>query len=77
MPVPVMAPVHTPDYQRMLGRLKAAREAAGLTQAVVAAHFGRPQSFVSKVEHGERRIDPLELHEFAKLYGKPITDFLD
>jgi hypothetical protein len=36
----------------------------------------RPQSFVSKVETGERRIDPTELEKFAKLYGKPITFFL-
>ena len=34
------------------------------------------QSFVSKVETGERRIDPTELEKFAKLYGKPITFFL-
>jgi transcriptional regulator with XRE-family HTH domain len=71
-----MAPVYTPAYQRMLVRLRLAREHAGLTQAVVAAHFGRPQSFVSKVEHGERRIDPPELQAFAALYGKSVEYFL-
>jgi transcriptional regulator with XRE-family HTH domain len=71
-----MTPVHTPDYQRMLERLRLAREHAGLTQAVVAAHFGRPQSFVSKVEHGERRIDPVELQTFATLYGRTVAYFL-
>jgi transcriptional regulator with XRE-family HTH domain len=57
----------------MRERLRVAREAAGLTQEAVAKHFKKPQSFVSKVETGERRIDPTELQEFAKQYGKPIS----
>lgn len=72
-----MKPIHTPEYTRMRERLREAREAAGMTQEKVAKHFKKPQSFVSKVETGERRIDPTELQEFAKLYGKPITFFLD
>ncbi|HLX06846.1 MAG TPA: helix-turn-helix transcriptional regulator [Thermoanaerobaculia bacterium] len=56
--------------------MKEARKAAGMTQEKVAEELGRPQSFVSKVETGERRIDPTELQTFAKLYGKPITYFL-
>jgi transcriptional regulator with XRE-family HTH domain len=47
-----------------------------LTQGHVAKELDRPQSFVSKVETGERRIDPTELEKFARLYGKPITFFL-
>ena len=47
-----------------------------MTQEKVAEHLGKPQSFVSKVETGERRIDPTELEKFAKLYGKPVTFFL-
>jgi transcriptional regulator with XRE-family HTH domain len=69
--------IHTPQYRRMLGKLRQARQAAGLTQAAVAEHFRRPQSYVSKCESGERRIDPTELQEFARLYGKPIAFFLD
>ena len=71
-----MKPIHTPEYTRMRERLKEARKAAGLTQEHVAKELDRPQSFVSKVETGERRIDPTELEKFAKLYGKPITFFL-
>jgi transcriptional regulator with XRE-family HTH domain len=70
-------PIHTPEYTRMRERLKEARKAAGMTQEKVAEELGRPQSFVSKVETGERRIDPTELEKFARLYGKPITFFLD
>jgi transcriptional regulator with XRE-family HTH domain len=47
-----------------------------MTQEHVAKELDRPQSFVSKVETGERRIDPTELQTFARLYGKPITYFL-
>jgi transcriptional regulator with XRE-family HTH domain len=71
-----MKPIHTPEYTRMRERLKEARKAAGMTQEKVAKELDRPQSFVSKVETGERRIDPTELEKFAKLYGKPITYFL-
>jgi hypothetical protein len=41
----------------------------------VAAKIGKPQSFVSRVESGERRIDLVELKLFAELYGKPLTFF--
>lgn len=70
-----MRSIYATEYRGMLARLRAAREAAGLTQAQVAAHFGRPQSFVSKVESGERRLDPVELARLAALYGKPLAYF--
>lgn len=72
-----MATRHPDAYRRMLAKLRAAREAAGLTQADVAERLGVPQTFVSKVETGERRIDPFELMELAALYGKPHGDFLE
>jgi hypothetical protein len=36
----------------------------------------RPQSFVSNCESGERTVDVVELQEFARLYGKPLTLFV-
>jgi hypothetical protein len=69
--------IHTPQYRRMLVMLRQGRQAAGLTQAAVATHFRRPQSFVSKCESGERRIDPTELQAFSRLYSKPLAFFLD
>ncbi len=71
-----MKNIHTPEYRRMCEQLREARKVAALTQEKVAAHFGKPQSFVSKVETAERRIDPTELARFAKLYGKPFSFFL-
>ena len=71
-----MASRYTARYRAFLKQLRAAREAAGLTQVDVANQLGRPQSFVSKCESGERRVDVVELDEFAKLYRKPITYFM-
>ncbi len=63
-------------YRQFLERLRAARIDAGLTQEQVAQHLARPQSFVSKCESGERRVDVIELELFAELYGKSLTYFL-
>jgi transcriptional regulator with XRE-family HTH domain len=61
----------------MLRRLRQAREEAGMSQVDVAAALKTSQVFVSRVETGERRIDPVELQELAALYEKPITFFLE
>lgn len=68
--------IHTAEYQYLLKRLRAARKQAGFTQVQVAKALGRPQSFVTKCELGERRIDPVDLQRFAKLYRKPLSYFL-
>ena len=65
-----------PGYRYLLKHLRQARKAAGLTQVDVAPALGRYQSFVNKTETGERRIDPIELQEFALLYGKRVSWFL-
>jgi transcriptional regulator with XRE-family HTH domain len=57
-------------YAQFLGRLRQARVEAGLTQVEV------PQSFVSKIESGERRVDVVELSELARIYRRPLDFFL-
>ena len=71
-----MGPVSSPDYQRMLARLRQARLDAGLTQEEVGKRLGIRQNLVSKMELGERRLDPVELARFAAIYGKPVAWFL-
>lgn len=66
-----MKPIHTPEYTRMRERLKEARKAAGMTQKQVAKELDRPQSFVSKVETGERRIDPTDSRRSPGYMGSP------
>jgi len=72
-----MASRYPERYRALLERLRAARIAAGLSQEAVAAALGVKQNFVSRLEIGERRLDPVELAELAKLYGKPIAWFLE
>jgi transcriptional regulator with XRE-family HTH domain len=67
--------VYDPEYQSLILRVREAREEAGMTQEDVAKALDRPLSFVSKCELGERRIDPIDLKKFAKLYKKPIRFF--
>jgi transcriptional regulator with XRE-family HTH domain len=67
---------HTAQYQQFLEKLRAARKQAGLTQAEVASHLGKPQSYVSKCESGERRLDIIEVATFAQLYGVSIEALL-
>ena len=71
-----MATTRRPEYQWFLQRLREARVAAGLTQVEVARKLRRHQSYVSKCESGERRLDPVELAALARLYGKPVKYFL-
>lgn len=52
-------------YQQFRKRLTDARKEAGLTQDELAHALGRPQSFVSKFERGERRLDVIEFLEVA------------
>lgn len=62
--------------REMAGRLAAARRESGITQAAAARAVRLSRSLVSKIERGERRLDPLELARFARLYGKSIVDFI-
>jgi thioredoxin-dependent peroxiredoxin len=56
----------------MCRQLREARERSGLTQVEAAAALGQPQNFVSKSETGERKINPIELADFAVLYGTTL-----
>ena len=64
------------EHQKIVERLKKARIEIGLDQVEVAEKLGRTQSYISKIESGQRRFDVLQLKEFAKLYKKPINYFL-
>ncbi len=68
--------IHSKQYQAFLERLKSARKRAKLTQAEVALKLNKPQSYVSKSESGERRIDATEVVEFAKIYGVSLEELL-
>jgi len=68
--------VHSEDYGRIIKRLKEARLESNLSQQDVADKLGKPQSYISKIESGERRLDVAEMKKFAAIYKKPVDYFL-
>ncbi len=59
----------TPGYQELIKRLQSARKTAKLTQQELADRLKKPQSYVSKYENGERRLDVAEFLEIAAALG--------
>lgn len=59
----------------LLALLRQVRTDAGLRQVDLAGRLGQPQSFVSKYESGERRLDILELCSVCKAVGVPLQQF--
>lgn len=68
--------IHTGEYKEIIERLKEARIEAGLSQKEVADKLKKSQSYISKIEAGEQRIDILEMKKFADLYKRPLNYFM-
>jgi len=64
--------LYSREYGAILRVLQDAREEAGLTQEQLALRLGESQSFVSKVERGERRLDILELRQVSQALMLPF-----
>ena len=69
--------IYLNEYRKVVKRLQEARTEAGLTQVDVAIKLKKPQSYVSKIERNERRIDVAELSILAKIYKKPLNFFVE
>ncbi|MFK8018012.1 MAG: helix-turn-helix domain-containing protein [Gammaproteobacteria bacterium] len=63
-------------HERFLQLLRKIRKEADLRQADVAQKLSQPQSFVSKYESGERRLDFLELEQVCEACGTDLERFL-
>lgn len=61
------------DY--LLPLLREIRHEAGLTQTELAARIGKDQTFVSKCESGERRVDIIELLDICRAVGITLEQF--
>jgi transcriptional regulator with XRE-family HTH domain len=68
--------IYSAEQQRLQQLLRQIREDAGVTQFELATKLDRPQSFVSKYESGERRLDILELRGVCKTLKIPFLDFV-
>jgi len=71
-----MDTIHTKEHKYMVEQLKAARIESGYDQETVADKLGKTQSYVSKMESGQRRIDVVQLKQFAMVYGKQLDYFI-
>lgn len=68
--------IYSEEHKRIIQLLKKARKEANLDQKEVAKLLSKTQSFISKVESGQRRVDLVQLKAFAKIYKKPLNYFI-
>jgi len=68
--------IYTDEYAAVLRLLKAARKRSGVTQVELAERLGQTQSFVSKVERGDRRLDIVQLRTILLEFGVSLPDFV-
>lgn len=76
MPETRIKVIHRSEYSIFLDCLRLARQDAHLTQVELADKLGTDQSYISKYERGERRIDVIELRAICAVVGVKLTDFV-
>jgi len=69
--------IYTREYTIVRRLLREARARASLTQTQVAAKLKQSQSFITKLERGDRRIDIVQLHTICRIYGITLGDFVE
>lgn len=68
--------IFTAEYEILLNLLRETRQAAEVTQVELAKRLGQSQSFVSKVEIGERRLDLIQLRTICHRLGTSLPEFV-
>lgn len=68
--------IYRPEHAVLLSLLKKYRKAAGLTQVQCSAALERPQSFMSDVESGTRRLDIVQLRDLCEVLGIGLQDLI-
>ena len=68
--------LYTKEHKAIIEKLKKARVEAGLDQVDVAKKLNKTQSYISKIESGQRKVDVIQLKKFADIYKKPINYFI-
>lgn len=69
--------IHSPEHQRLVAILRELRTNAGLRQVELAERLGRHQSYVSKYETGERRLDLIELQAICQAVGSSLRELVE
>jgi ribosome-binding protein aMBF1 (putative translation factor) len=65
-----------PAYARLREALITARKAAGFSQQTLADKVGRPQSFIAKIERGERYVDLVEFLVLARILKINVVELI-
>lgn len=68
--------IYRPEHQDLLRLLKTYRTAAGLTQVQCSQALNRPQSFMSDVESGTRRLDIVQLRDLCAVLGITLIELV-
>ena len=68
--------IYSEKQERLQTLLHNTRKSADLSQCVLAKKLNRPQSYISKYENGERRLDLIELQEICSALGISLTTFV-
>jgi len=69
--------ISTPEQRKLQELLRQVRLGAGLRQQDLAKKLAQPQSFVSKYESGERRLDLLEIRQICQALGISLREFVE
>lgn len=69
--------IHRAEYKILLCLLREIRERSGITQTELAKELGTDQTFISKIETGERRVDIIELKSICEALGVDLQDFIN
>ena len=69
--------IHTGEYATVTSLLIEIRKSAGITQVQLAKLLGKSQSFVSKVERGENRLDVIQLRTILHTLGTTLAAFVE
>ncbi|UVL63260.1 helix-turn-helix domain-containing protein [Pseudomonas sp. B21-032] len=68
--------IYRPEHTALLSLLRKHRKAAGLTQVDCSKALNRPQSFMSDVENGTRRLDIVQLRDLCKVLGISLPELV-
>jgi len=68
--------IYFAQRSRLVSLLREMRIEAGLTQVDLAARIEKDQTFVSRYESGQRRLDVLEVREICQALGITLEEFV-
>ncbi|EKT4479194.1 helix-turn-helix transcriptional regulator [Pseudomonas putida] len=69
--------IHRPEHKALVDLLRKHRIAAGLTQVQCSKALNHPQSFMSDVESGTRRLDIVQLRDLCSVLGTSLTELVE